>query len=95
VVGILVAHSVELCISPRGERLRRRFDRIQGSCLQRRLLSADPAEARQQLRPVRPEKVLAHEADLKSEFLDRRLLFDLAFYRGTPTIAANSSTAGS
>jgi hypothetical protein len=26
--------------SPRGERLRQRFDRIQGSCLQRRLLSA-------------------------------------------------------
>lgn len=43
-------------------------------------LSSDPAEMDRQLEPVRAEHVTAYEIGVKSTFLDRKLLFNLALF---------------
>ncbi|MBI3675040.1 MAG: TonB-dependent receptor [Proteobacteria bacterium] len=43
-------------------------------------LSLDPAELAVQLKPIRPEHVLAYEVGLKSSLLDDRLIFNAALF---------------
>ena len=43
-------------------------------------LSADPTEALRQIGPVKPETVVAYEFGLKSQWLERRVQFNLAFF---------------
>lgn len=43
-------------------------------------LSTDPVARARQLQPVKPETVTAYELGLKSEFLDRRLVFNAAVF---------------
>jgi iron complex outermembrane receptor protein len=43
-------------------------------------LSTDPVQAEVQLQPVAPENNTAYEIGLKSEFLDRRVVFNVAAF---------------